>query len=107
MAGLGSHFGEDASLPADEVADITGHLTAYSAEIWDTEAGRRIAAVSPSDPLRITASPYWQRKHHRLPAAAFAAAGVASKSHCSACHGDAETGRVADQAITYDQGLFR
>ena len=107
MAGLGSHFGEDASLPPEEVKDITAYLTTYSAEAWDTEAGRRIAAVAPDDPLRITASPHWQRKHHRLPAAAFAMRGVGTKSHCSACHGDAETGRFADQAITYDEGVFR
>jgi cytochrome b len=106
MGGLDAHFGEDASLPLDEVAEITRYLTTYAAEAWDTEAGRRIAAVSPKDPLRITASPHWQRKHHWLPAAAFTAAGVNSKSHCSACHGDAETGRFADQAITYDEGPF-
>lgn len=107
MSGLDSHFGEDASLPRDEVGEITRYLTAYAAEAWDTEAGRRIAAVSPSDRLRITASPHWQRKHHWIPAEAFAAAEVKSKSHCSACHGDAETGRFADQEITYDQGVLR
>jgi len=107
MTGLDQHFGEDASLPAPEVAELSRYLTAYSAEAWDTEAGRRIAAVSPADPLRITASPLWQRKHHWLPATAFTADNVKSKSHCSACHSDAETGRFADQAITYDQGVFR
>ena len=107
MAGLDKHFGEDASLPTAEVAEITRYLTTYAAEAWDTEAGRRIAAVSPADPLRITASPHWQRKHHWLPAEAFAAGNVKSKSHCTACHNDAETGRFADQAIIYDQGVFQ
>ena len=93
-------------MPPNAVAEVGGYLATYAAEAWDTEAGRRIAAVSPGDPLRITASPHWQRKHHRLPAAAFAAAAVKSKSHCSACHADADTGRFADQAITYDEGLF-
>jgi hypothetical protein len=94
-------------LPAAEAAEITQYLTTYSAEVWDTEAGQRIAKVSPTDPLRITASARWQRKHHRLPASAFAADNVKTKSHCSACHSDAETGLFADQAITYDQGVFR
>ncbi|MGH7124610.1 MAG: cytochrome b/b6 domain-containing protein [Stellaceae bacterium] len=107
MAGLDNHFGEDASLPPAEAAEITRYLTANSAETWDTEAGRRIAKVSPADPLRITASPHWQRKHHWLPASAFTAETVKTKSHCSACHSDAETGGFADQAITYDQGVFR
>lgn len=107
MAGLDKHFGEDASLPTAEVAEITRYLTTYAAEAWDTEAGRRIAAVSLADPLRITASPHWQRKHHWLPAEAFAAGNVKSKSHCTACHNDAETGRFADQAIIYDKGVFQ
>lgn len=107
MAGLDEHFGEDASLPPAEAAEITGYLTTYAAEAWDTEAGRRIASVSPADPLRITASPHWQRKHHWLPAQAFTAESVKSRSHCSACHSDAEAGRFADQAITSDQGVFR
>jgi cytochrome b len=102
MDHLDKHFGEDASLPADEATQITHYLTAYSAEAWDTEAGRRIAAVSAADPLRITASPHWQRKHHWLPASAFSADNVKTKSHCSACHSDAESGRFADQEITYD-----
>ena len=59
----------------------------------------RSAGIAP-------ASPHWQRKHHRLPAAAFAAADVKSKSHCSACHADADSGRFADQAITYNEGIF-
>jgi len=107
MAGLDNHFGEDASLPSPEAAEITQYLTTYSAEAWDTESGQRIAKVSPADPLRITASPHWQRKHHWLPASAFTAESVRTKSHCTACHADAETGRFADQAITYDQGVFR
>ncbi len=107
MAGLDNHFGEDASLPPSEAAEITRYLTTYSAEAWDTEAGRRIAVVSSADPLRITASPFWQRIHHWLPATAFTADNVKTKSHCAACHSDAETGRFADQQITYDQGVFR
>lgn len=107
MAGLDNHFGEDASLPPEEVAEITRYLATYSGEAWDTEAGRRIAVVSPGDPLRITASPHWERKHHWLSASAFAAGNVKTKSHCSACHSDAQTGRFAAQAITYDQGVFR
>ena len=107
MAGLDDHFGEDASLPPAEATEIRRYLATYAAEAWDTEAGRRIAVVSPADPLRITASPHWQRKHHWLPVTAFTAENVKSKSHCSACHSDAETGRFADQAITYDQGVFR
>ena len=107
MAGLDDHFGEDASLPPAEATEISRYLATYAAEAWDTEAGRRIAVVSPADPLRITASPHWQRKHHWLPVTAFTAENVKSKSHCSACHSDAETGRFADQAITYDQGVFR
>jgi hypothetical protein len=105
MSGLDDHFGEDASLPPEESAALTAYLTRYAGEAWDTEAGREIALVSPENPLRITASRHWQRKHHGLPAGAFTAANVKTKGNCSACHADAESGRFADQAITYQGDL--
>jgi hypothetical protein len=105
MSGLDNHFGEDASLPPDETAALAAYLTRYAGEAWDTEAGREISRVSPDDPLRITASPHWRRKHHGLPAAAFSASNVKTEGNCSACHADAQSGRFADQAITYEGSL--
>jgi hypothetical protein len=99
MAGLANHFGEDASLPPDEVARIGAYFQTYGAEAWDTEAARRFAIVSPSQPLRITETPFWQKKHAGLDPAIFLRPKVGAKSNCSACHRDADTGHFDDQQI--------
>ena len=99
MANLADHFGEDASLPADRTAAIAAFLERYAGESWDTEAARRFAILSPADPLRITATPWWVAKHDDVPAALFASPAVKSRSNCQACHQDAASGRFDDQAI--------
>ena len=99
MASLNDHFGEDASLPAAKRDEIAAYLERYAAEAWDTEAARRFAHIAPADPLRITATPYWRRKHARIDPAVFAAKPVMAHSNCIACHSDADSGRFDDQAI--------
>jgi len=99
MANLSDHFGEDASLPPDEVKRIGDCLQTYAAEAWDTEAAHRFSVVSPDQPLRITETPYWRRKHAHIDPAVFARKEIGAKSNCGACHGDAATGRFDDQAI--------
>lgn len=104
LADLENHFGEDASLPAEETGRIASFYDRYAAEAWDTEAARRFAMVSPSEPLRITATPYWTAKHANIAPAIFLAAPVGSRSNCIACHRDADSGRFDDQAIAIPEG---
>lgn len=104
LADLGNHFGEDASLPADEIGEIAAFYDRYAAEAWDTEAARRFAVVAPGEPLRITATPYWVAKHANIAPETFAAAPVGSRSNCIACHRDADSGRFDDQAIAIPEG---
>ncbi len=99
LAGLDNHFGEDASLDAKTTAEIEAYLLANSAEHWDTEAANRFVHVNPREPLRITATPYWKRKHAEIPAETFARESVLGKSNCAACHSDARSGRFDDAAI--------
>ena len=99
MAGLQGHFGEDASLDPPRAEEIAAWLTTNAAETWDTEVANRFRAVDPAQPLRITANPYWRRKHAGIPEAVFERKAVGSKVNCSACHRDAATGRFDDQAI--------
>jgi cytochrome b len=99
MAGLGDHFGEDASLPPAATAEVAAFLRTYAAEDWDTKAARRLSEVSAADPLRITAAPFWVRRHGRIDPAVFAAPAVKAKSNCIACHRDADSGRFDAQAI--------
>lgn len=73
MAGLEDHFGE--------------------------EVRNRFRTVDPAQPLRVTATPYWRRRHAEIPVTVFARASIRTKTRCSACHRDAATGRFDDQAI--------
>jgi cytochrome b len=103
MDGLADHFGEDASLPAEPAAAIAAHLEAHSAEAWDTEAANRLRRVAAEAPFSIVGTPFWQRKHRKIPDAVFAAKPVSSKANCFACHRDAVSGRFADVAIHLPQ----
>ncbi len=99
MARLDDHFGEDASIDPALADGITRWLVANAAETWDTEAANRFRTVDPAQPWRITATPYWRRKHAGIPEAVFARPGIRTSAHCSACHRDAANGRFDDQAI--------
>ena len=76
MAGLGRHFGSDASLDARAHAEISRYLAA--------NAGRR--APPPGAEPRITAT-RWFRKEHGV---------VKDPSNCIACHAGAEQGNYDD-----------
>ncbi|SFJ39624.1 cytochrome b/b6 domain-containing protein [Celeribacter neptunius] len=99
MRTLDDHFGEDASLGTDDVAEITAWLTTHAAETVDTKPAR-LFARGPEDALAITARPAWQRLHADLPETLFTTQPVGSASNCAACHQDAETGRMSPFAIT-------
>ena len=99
MAGLADHFGEDASLDGATAREVTDYLTTHSAETRDTEAANRFRAVTGDRPWRITATPFWRRKHGGIAAPVFARRAVGAASNCPACHLDAETGLFADQKI--------
>jgi hypothetical protein len=103
MAGLDDHFGEDATLDAETTRNISAYLAEYSSETWDTEAANRLRRVSEKDPFRITASPYWVRKHSGIAPEIFSTPPVNSRSNCAACNGDAATGRFDDQQISIPQ----
>ena len=99
MSGLEDHFGEDASLPPKTRDEIAAWLAANAAERWDTEAAHAFRRVASDQPLSVTATRYWKRRHRDIPDAVFAAKPVGSKVNCIACHRDARSGRFDDQSI--------
>lgn len=99
VAGLRSHFGENASLDPATEAHIRAYLLANSADTFDTKAANRLRRIDPADPLRITATPFWQRTHRKIPEAVFASKAVGSRGACNACHGDAASGLFAPSSI--------
>ncbi len=56
------------------------------------DASHKISrSIDPREtPLRITATPYWQGKHHDIGAAVWKQPQVGSRANCVACHQDAE-----------------
>lgn len=99
MADLSDHFGEDAGLDAATTASLTAWLTAHAAESWDSKAANNFRQVAVQEPRRITATAYWQHRHHDLAPALFAAQAIGGKANCGACHQDAATGRFDAQQI--------
>jgi cytochrome b len=99
MTSLREHFGEDASLDGPTTSSLAAWLVGNAAETFDTESSNRFRVVAPDDPYRVSATPYWVRKHASVPPEVFARKSVRSKVNCHACHRDAESGRYDDQAI--------
>ncbi len=103
LAGLADHFGEDATLDAQSLAEIRVFLTTNAARTFDTEVANRIG-LAPSSSYRITDTPYWKKRHSGLAPELFASKAVGSKVNCQACHTDAASGRFNDSAIKLPKG---
>lgn len=99
LADLDDHFGENATLATDPLAEITAYLTEYGGDKWDTEAANRFRITDPKAPYQITATPYWISKHEKVDPAIFKLKKVGVKSNCGACHTDHYSGRFDDQKI--------
>lgn len=99
VADLSDHFGEDASLDSGTVQVILAYLTANSADAFDTRAANVYRRRNPDDPLSITATGFWRRRHDRIPDHVFASPAVGARGNCDACHADAATGRFSPTEI--------
>lgn len=91
MAGLGKHFGTDASIDAASTAEIGAFLERNAG------SGKRAAGVPAS--LRITETPWFVRKHDEVPRAAWKNPQVKTAANCSACHSGAEGGDFDEDAV--------
>jgi hypothetical protein len=78
-------------------AGAKGYFSDHAATLRAEEVGFRIErSIDPREtPLRITATPYWQGRHHDIPAAVWQRPQVGSKANCAACHRDLEQGDFA------------
>lgn len=99
VAGLGRHFGEDASLDAGKTRQIAGFL--------ENNAARRekYAAVDAAGQplLRITEGAWFRREHRDghdgLTPAVWRLPAVKTAANCVACHRRAEAGDYAESGI--------
>lgn len=102
MGELDRHFGEDASLSAQEVEQIGRYLTGNAAD--SPQANRimqRIASgIAPgTSPQRFTETPLFGYLHDEVPSGVWKRKGIASKSNCVACHTRAEQGSFIEREI--------
>lgn len=102
MGELGNHFGEDASLSAQEVAQIEQYLIGNAADAANaSRLMQRIAqGIAPAaTSQRFTETAYFGYLHDEVPSSVWKRKGIASKSNCVACHTKAEQGSFAEREI--------
>lgn len=91
MAGLGKHFGSDASLDAEDNKEITAFLVNNASNRWSATTA----------PLRISEAAWFKRKHdgHEINPAVWKSQQVRSPANCAACHPRAEHGDYNEHDI--------
>ncbi|MGQ9659046.1 MAG: cytochrome C [Thermochromatium sp.] len=101
---LADHYGDDASLPEALVTELRTYLIAHAAD-RSTRVRERAFAVpgavqSDTGLPRITETPYFIRKHHRIPARLVTNnPEVGSFSQCHRCHIGADAGVFDESQI--------
>lgn len=92
MQHLQRHYGTDASLSPDEAAEITPFLVKH--------AGQHTAQGKPGELPRLTQTAWFERKHRKIPAAAWSNPHIKSRSNCTACHTRATEGSFSEREIS-------
>lgn len=101
LAGLNDHFGQPVPLSGQGLAPVRDYLTANAADRSGARLARKFGkGLGGEAPLRVTQTPYFQRKHRKVSGEVFARAAVGGAGNCPACHpaaaqGDYEDDRVA------------
>jgi len=107
MAGLDKHFGENAGLDAATASEITDYLVSNSAEKSSDRRASRFLGSLPAGatPLRITETPYFQRKHDARESNPEVGKRpkVGSRANCIACHVGAEKGDFSERSVKIPQ----
>lgn len=96
MAGLKSHFGDNAELDEATRKSITDYLTANAADAGG-KGSKMLRGLAPTEaPLRISDLPRFRKEHGRIGPAQLQRRGAKSISDCKACHAGAERGQFDD-----------
>ena len=102
MNELENHFGDNASLPPQETAEIRRYLMEHAADSRTAnQIMQRIASgIRFNDaPLRFTETAYFGYVHDEVPASIWKRSKIGSKANCIACHTRAETGSFGEKEI--------
>mgnify|MGYP001592198171 CR=1 FL=1 len=101
MKESGSHFGENLGLDEKTAAELNVYLKANSAEKDANEWAQKIlSSVGSTTPLRITETPYIQKKHRKIKADVFKRPAIQSFSNCAACHRGAAQGDFEEDNVS-------
>ncbi len=100
---LEDHFGENAELDEDVLAEIRSYVLENAADKSYYKRSRKITRAAKnmdSIPLRITQNRYIERKHHEIGEDMMENnPDVQSHSNCNACHTKAEEGIFDDDTV--------
>jgi len=91
LSGLDKHFGSDASVDAQQLAELRKYLDQNAGR------GRRVDATQPG--LRITETAWFRHEHDEVPSATWKSGAVKSPANCPACHTAAATGDYSERGI--------
>jgi hypothetical protein len=102
MDGLADHFGEELSLDGETTQEVLRYLLDNSADRSQQKGARKFlrGLGSGDNPIRITDTPRWKKKHHELPESVWSDSRIDFKGRCESCHTKAERGLYDD-----DDGL--
>lgn len=99
LGGLNKHFGEDASLAPDKVAEIGRFLDANAAR----RDKYRAVDVQGKPLIRVTESAWFRREHRDghdgITAGVWRLPSVKTPANCPACHRSAEKGDYSEGGI--------
>ena len=99
MARLDHHYGDNASLDEPARRAIEDFLVRHA-------GGDKVRAPVPAsgEPPRLTATPWFKRKHHEVPVKDWQDAKVKSPANCGACHTRAAEGSYREREIIMPNG---
>lgn len=101
MAGLDTHFGENASLEPATQADILRFLETHAADSGNSRMGDKVMrrAAPGAAPLRITETRWFVREHHDVSRTTWSRKSIGSAANCAACHRQAERGVFEEDTV--------
>jgi hypothetical protein len=99
MTKLDNHYGDNASLDDKTRQTLETFLV-------QNAGGDRVSGtpLAKGEPPRLTATPWFKRKHHEVPARDWQDAKVKSPANCAACHTRATEGSYREREIVMPNG---